>query len=242
MLLQVIGYTFLASMATGLGALPFLWFKNLSPQWLGRCNALAGGAMLGASILLLKEGWIIQPTGLITGLIVGGLFIATIKRALKNRPKLAFTNISGASGRKALLIIGIMTLHSFAEGVGMGVSFSQGIAFGLLITIALAIHNIPEGLAVSLTLVPKKVSVGKAALWSIFSSLPQIITAIPAFLFVQQFQPFLAPGLGFSAGAMIWMCVDELLPDAVESTGLTATTSYAIGATVLMILLERIIP
>jgi len=242
LLLQVIGFTFLASLATGLGALPFVWFPNLGKAWIGRCNALAAGAMLGASIILLKEGWVIQPSGLIVGLIAGAFFISTVKRALKKRPKLSITSIKGVNGRRALLIIAIMTLHSFAEGVGMGVSFSQGIAFGLLITLALAIHNIPEGLAVSVTLVPKKTSVARAAMWSIFSSLPQMITAVPAFLFVQQFQPFVAPGIGFAAGAMIWMCIDELLPEAVSGTGMATTSLYTTGATLLMIILERLIP
>ena len=242
MLLQVFFYTLLAALVTGLGAIPLLWSKNISLAWVGRGQALAGGAMLGASVLLIREGSTIQTPGLIAGLIAGMAFIAVVHGTLKHFKNLSITHIKGAHADKILLILVIMTVHSFSEGVGIGVSFNQGIAFGLLITIALAIHNIPEGLAISLVLVPKGMSVWKAAWWSIFSSLPQLITAIPAFIFVEQFKPFLAPGLGFSAGAMIWMCAVELLPESFESIGTRATFLITTVSTIVMILLERLIP
>ncbi|MCL4454969.1 MAG: ZIP family metal transporter, partial [Deinococcus sp.] len=103
-----------------------------------------------------------------------------------------------------------------AEGGGVGVSFVGGQSFGLLITLAIAVHNIPEGLAISLVMVPKGISVMRAAGWSIFSSLPQPLMAVPAFLFVEAFKPLLPVGLGFAAGAMIWLAVAEILPDALK--------------------------
>jgi zinc transporter, ZIP family len=118
--------------------------------------------------------------------------------------------------RKALLIVGVMTMHSFTEGVGVGVSFGGGIDLGLFITLAIAVHNIPEGLAISLVLVPRGVSWSRAAFWSVFSSLPQPLMAVPAFVFVETFKPLLPYGLGFAAGAMIWMVFSELMPDALE--------------------------
>ncbi|MEO0599232.1 MAG: ZIP family metal transporter, partial [Chloroflexota bacterium] len=100
--------------------------------------------------------------------------------------------------------------------------------FGSLISAAIAIHNIPEGLAISLVLIPRGTSVLKAAGWSIFSSLPQPLVAVPAFLFVLAFRPFLPFGLGLAAGAMIWMVFDELLPEALED--MPRSTVYPIMA------------
>jgi len=102
--------------------------------------------------------------------------------------------------------------------VGIGVSFGGGQALGLFISLALAVHNIPEGLAISLVLVPRGVRWVRAAFWSIFSSLPQPLMAVPAFFFVEVFRPLLPYGLGFAAGAMIWMVFSELVPDSLEET------------------------
>jgi zinc transporter, ZIP family len=143
--------------------------------------------------------------------------------------------LRGADALKAIMIVGIMTLHSFAEGIGVGVSFGGGETLGSFITAAIAIHNIPEGLAISLVLVPRGASVAQAGLWSIVSSLPQPLMAVPAFLFVTTFEPFLPVGLGLAAGAMIWMTLAELLPDALKETPsgtVAAATSLSIAAMV----------
>ncbi|MEX0820393.1 MAG: phosphoglycerate kinase [Pirellulaceae bacterium] len=81
-------------------------------------------------------------------------------------------------------------------------------------------------LAISLVLVPRGTPIWKAATWSIFTSLPQPLMAVPAFLFVLAFQPFLPVGLGLAAGAMIWMVFAELIPDALKrASGPTVDTA-----------------
>jgi zinc transporter ZupT len=128
-----------------------------------------------------------------------------------------------------------MTAHSFAEGIGVGVSFGGGEEFGAFISIAIAIHNIPEGLAISLVLIPKGIKPWKAMLWAIFTSLPQPLIAVPAFLFVEAFRPFLPVGLGLAAGAMVWMITSELIPDALEDAKkehVATITTLAVAAMV----------
>lgn len=87
-------------------------------------------------------------------------------------------DIKGAEASKAILVVGIMTLHSFGEGSGVGVSFAgtKGLSQGILITLAIAVHNIPEGLAVSMVLASRGVSPQNAMLWSFITSLPQVST------------------------------------------------------------------
>jgi zinc transporter ZupT len=109
-----------------------------------------------------------------------------------------------------------MTVHSFSEGVAVGSAFAGGIALATFVTVAIAVHNIPEGLAISAVLRPQGASIPACAGWSIFSSLPQPVMAVPAFLFVEAFRPALPYAMGFAAGAMLLMVLHELLPGAYE--------------------------
>ena len=207
----------LTAIATGLGALPFAFAKHPTRAWLGASNAVAAGLMLAASFGLIYEGVNHGLFRTLAGALLGLGFIVTARRVLRQDEHPAvFAGMGGLDARKALLIVGVMTVHSFTEGVGIGVSFGGGEALGLFISLALAVHNVPEGLAISLVLVPRGVGWVRAAWWSVFSSLPQPLMAVPAFLFVELFRTLLPYGLGFAAGAMIWMVFSELVPDALE--------------------------
>jgi ZIP family zinc transporter len=206
----------LTAIATGLGALPFFLIHEFPRRWLGAFNALAGGLMLGASVGLINEGLVIDVPLLLAGLVTGIVLITVLNWRLEHDQGEQIAAIRKSGALKAFMIIGVMTLHSFAEGIGVGVAYGGGESLGTFITAAIAIHNIPEGLAISLVLVPRGTSPAKAGLWSIFSSLPQPLMAVPAYLLVTIFRPFLPFGLGLAAGAMLWMVVAELIPDALQ--------------------------
>jgi ZIP family zinc transporter len=228
------------ALATGLGALPFAFVGEMSRRWLGVSNAIAAGFMLSASGALLIEGAIRGVWRTAAGAAVGAVFIWGTHRALGGH-ELQLGELRGADALKGILIVGVMTLHSFAEGVGIGVSYGGGAELGIFITIAIAIHNIPEGLAISLVLVPRGASVREAAGWSIFSSLPQPLVAGLAFLFVEQFRPFLAAGLGFAGGAMIWLVLAELLPDAREELETPRLVAWLGGSLLVMSTLQLVL-
>ncbi len=207
----------LTALATGLGALPFFVFPQMSRSWLGISNSIAAGFMLGASAALFWEGADIDVARTALGALVGVGFIEVTRRRLGHQHEhLHLGVLRGADARAGLLIVTVMTVHSFTEGVGVGVSFGGGEALGVFITTAIAVHNIPEGLAISLVLVPRGVTAWRAAGWSVFTSLPQPLMAVPAFLLVEWFAPLLPAGLGFAGGAMVWMVAFELVPEARE--------------------------
>ena len=223
----------LTALATGLGALPFAFVGTMSRRWLGLSNALAAGLMIAASLSLIGEGVPLSLWRTALGVALGLVLIRLSHAVIKRHDDLHVGALRGADARKALMIVGIMTLHSFAEGIGVGVSFGGGNELGGFISAAIALHNVPEGLAISLVLVPRGVRVWTAAGWSVFSSLPQPVMAVPAYLFVTAFHPLLPIGLGLAAGAMLWMTYAELLPEAreeISATSVALTVGFSIVA------------
>ncbi|WP_435175491.1 ZIP family metal transporter [Halorussus sp. AFM4] len=132
--------------------------------------------------------------------------------------------------RTLVLVLGILTVHSFPEGVAIGVSFAE-LGFGggipilgfsvpllaVFMTVAISIHNVPEGLAISIPMRAMNVSKWRMVGAAVFSSLPQPIGAVVAFAFVRWAREFLPFGFGFAAGAMIYLVATEFIPEALET-------------------------
>jgi ZIP family zinc transporter len=172
------------------------------------------------------------------GFLLGGVFIWQSKMRLDADPTASYhlLQLEGRDAKKVLLIMAVMTLHSMTEGIGIGVSFYNA-SLGSFISATLAVHNIPEGVAIAVVMLPRGVSKLDTFLWCVASSIPQPLMAVPSYLFVEAFKPIVSVGLGFAAGAMLWVAVFELLPDASEefnSPGLTLAIA-SISATLLAI-------
>ena len=233
-------YALATALATGLGALPFLFVRNVSDGFVAYANAIAAGLMLGASFGLVAEGSEYGAGQTVAGALLGVLFILGVQKALGDRDEdeLVFGAVRGESARRMLLVLVVMTVHSFSEGVAVGVSFGGGITLATLITIAIAVHNVPEGVAITAVLRPRGISLPACAGWSVFSSLPQPLMAVPAFLFVETFRAALPYGLGFAAGAMVYMVLVELLPEAFGQGRRAGVATIASIATVGMVVFQ----
>jgi zinc transporter ZupT len=206
----------LAALAAGLGALPFAFVGSRvgEERLLRRANTAASAFMVAAGAALLWQGFGSGPWRCALGLLAGIVLMWLFRRLIGERDDLALGGLSGVDALKAVVIVAVMTVHSLAEGVGIGISYGGGQRLGILITLAIAAHNVPEGLAISLVLVPRGARVRSAAWWSVFSSLPQPLLAPFTYLFVEWFRPVFPAGLGFGAGAMLWIVWAELLPES----------------------------
>jgi len=224
---RVLGYGLVTCLTTGLGALPFAWAnaEKITEKSLAVANTVACGMMLSASVGMVVEAH--EYCGscdwqIFLGVLCGVLLISISEKLTGEEEESEIELLHGAimerkHFRKAVLIFTVMFAHSAAEGIAVGVSFSQELQsqFGFYITCLLAVHNIPEGLTVALVLVPRGVGTLQAGLIAILTSVPQPLLAVAAFVFVEMFGWLLPLGLAFAAGAMIYVSLHELLLEAV---------------------------
>lgn len=228
----------ITDLATGIGTVPFFFIKEFSSRWLVIMWGLASGIMLSASFLgLIPEGLAAareypvlgtEYLTVIAGLLTGVLLVLVAQRIVEEI-ELDPGTFEEADFKKMVLILGVLTVHSFPEGVAIGVAFAElglgaGIpvlgfaipAIAITMTIAISIHNIPEGIAISIPFKASGVSNWKTMGAAIFSSVPQPIGAVLAFLFVTQARTLLPIGYGFAAGAMIYLVLTEFVEEAFE--------------------------
>ncbi|QCC47703.1 ZIP family metal transporter [Halobellus limi] len=237
---------FITALATGLGAVPFFFVSDVSDRWNVALWGIASGIMLSASVfgLVLEalgeyvqvslSGVAVEPIPRLDLLLLGigllaGVVLVFVAHDLIEGADVDPHQYAEADFKKLVLILGVLTVHSFPEGVAVGVSFADlGIEGGtqlfgfvvpvlaIFMTVAISIHNVPEGVAISIPLRSMGVANWKLVWWSVFSSLPQPIGAVIAFYFVRVAREFLPAGFGFAAGAMIYLVLTEFIPEARE--------------------------
>lgn len=220
----------ITALATGLGALPFFLVDDIPDRWNVVLWGLSSGIMVSASVFgLLLEGLAVGTLADIVLGVVAGVLLVVIGHRIITNAEVDPRQYAEADFKKLILILGILTVHSFPEGIAVGVSFADlnlgtGPSFvgftipilAIFMTLAISIHNVPEGTAVSIPLRAMGVSNWRLVFWAIFSSLPQPIGAVIAFGFVRFAREFLPFGFGFAAGAMVYLVLTEFIPEALE--------------------------
>ncbi|NKE35308.1 ZIP family metal transporter [Natronococcus sp. JC468] len=218
------------ALATGLGAVPFLFLEEISDRRNVVLWGFSSGVMISASVFGLVDEGLAEgtPFQIAVGMAAGVVLVVVARDVIVDAdvdPR----EYEEADFKKLVLILGVLTVHSFPEGVAVGVSFADlGLEGGVpvlgftvpvlavFMTLAISIHNVPEGTAISIPLRSMGVSEAKMIWWAVFSSLPQPIGAVIAFYFVRVAREFLPFGFGFAAGAMIYLVLSEFVPEALE--------------------------
>jgi ZIP family zinc transporter len=230
----------LTALATGLGAIPFFLVEEIGDRWNVALWGIASGIMVAASVFgLIQEGLaVVDGTALDAALLIGpgalaGVALVVVGHEVLSGADLDPKEYEAADFKKLVLILGILTVHSFPEGVAVGVSFAElgiddpslatvsvaGLTLPVLavfMTVAISIHNVPEGVAIAIPLRSMGVGEWRMVWWAVFSSLPQPIGAVLAYYFVTVAERLLPAGFGFAAGAMVYLVATEFVPEALE--------------------------
>jgi ZIP family zinc transporter len=206
-----------AGLATGVGSLPVLLLMRPSERVMDAMLGFAAGVMLAAtafSLILpaIDEGGIWMTVG---GLALGVAFLILLDRFI---PHMHF--ISGPEGppsnlRRIWLLILAITIHNIPEGLSVGVSFgTEDIAAGTVLAFAIGLQNMPEGLAVALPLVREGYGRGRAVWYATLTGLVEPVAGLLGVSLVIIFATLLPLGLAFAAGAMLYVVVDEIIPES----------------------------
>ncbi len=219
LLVEVFVAALVTDLATGLGAFPFFFVDEIPEAYNGLAWGLAAGLMVAASFIDL-----VFPAlgiGTVSDLLLGGgigLGFYLLGERVVRSVEFDFEDIHDAdSVARIILILGVLTVHSFPEGFAIGLAFISDIeGLGLILALVIAVHNIPEGLAISIPLKAEGVSTWRCVGYAILSSVPQPIAAVAIVLLTDILQQYLAIGFGFAAGAMLALVGLEMVPEGLE--------------------------
>ena len=241
---------------TAAGASIVLFTKQVNRKFLDAMLGFAGGVMIAASFwaLLAPSIEMAEEVGLppwlpaAVGFLAGGLFMRLIDKILPHLhlgfPDSEIEGVKTSWQRSTLLVLAI-TLHNIPEGLAVGVAFGAAASglgsatFGAAVALAIGIgiQNFPEGTAVSLPLRREGLSRWKSLWYGQLSGMVEPVAGVLGAAAVLVFYPILPFALSFAAGAMIFVVIEEVIPESqIGKFGDIATLGTILGFTVMMVL------
>jgi len=240
---------------TALGASFVFFFKNMNRVVLDGMLGFTGGVMVAASFWSLLapaiemsegEGFVkVIPAAV--GFLLGAIFIFGLDKTLPHL-HINFKETEGIKSpwqRTTLLVLAI-TLHNIPEGLAVGVLFG-GVAAGIpeasiagavTLAIGIGIQNFPEGIAVSMPLRRMGMSRWKSFMYGQSSAIVEPIAGVVGAVAVTFFTPLLPYALAFAAGAMIFVVVEEVIPETQQDKNTDIATLGFIGGFIVMMTLD----
>ena len=252
--LDVLAGTGMTFAATAFGAAVVFFFRSepkerISQLFLG----FASGIMIAASVwsLIIPSIEMAQESGTVAwlpaagGFAFGGVFLFALDRLLPHehsRPD-GCEGIPSGLGHSAMLFFAV-TLHNIPEGMAVGLSFAVAgegggvsLAAAYALAIGVALQNFPEGAIISLPLVSEGTGKRRAFLYGMLSGVVEPLGALLTIWAARLVVPLLPYLLSFAAGAMMYVVVEELIPEMSEGKHSdTGTILFAVGFVLMMIL------
>lgn len=242
-------------LVTAMGAAFVFFFKELNRKWLDGMLGFTGGVMIAASYwsllapaIEMSQGngfWKVVPAA--AGFLLGALFLFYLDKILPH----IHINFQEAEGvpsgwHKTTLLVLAITLHNIPEGLAVGVLFG-GVASGvpeasipaaLTLAIGIGLQNFPEGIAVAMPLRRMGVSRKKSFLYGQASAMVEPVAGVLGAIAVTFFAPILPYALAFAAGAMIFVVVEEVIPETQLDKHTDIATLGFIGGFLVMMTLD----
>jgi ZIP family zinc transporter len=238
--------TFGTYLLTAVGTLPVLMFRTAPRRLMDAMMGFAAGVMTAASCWSLLVPAIdlggVSPA--VVGLVLGGGFIYAADQLLPHLhgefPDEATAEGPQVAWQRSTLLMLAMTLHNFPEGLAVGVRFGGGdLGAATALAIGIGLQNVPEGLAIALPLRRGGMSRGRAFFWGQLSAAIEPLAGAMGAALVLASAAVLPYGMAFAAGAMLYVVVEELIPETVRSGATDVATLGFIGGFAVMMALDN---
>ncbi len=242
---------------TALGSSGVFFARSVNRRLLEGMLGFAAGVMIAASFWSLlapaiemgEEGPMPAWLPAVIGFLLGGAFLYLLDKILphlhRGMPIEASEGIQTTWQRSVLLVLAI-TLHNIPEGLAVGVAFgaaaaglpSATVAGGAVLALGIGLQNFPEGLAVSMPLRGEGFSRRKSFWYGQMSGMVEPLAGVVGAAAVLLMRPLLPYALSFAAGAMIYVVIEQLIPESQRSQETDIATLGAMGGFALMMLLD----
>lgn len=239
------------ALATGAGALPVLFTRTVSAATQTVMLGFSAGVMLAASFFSLLLPSIEAATQMTGGALSGGLLTAAALMLgatllmLMDKVVPHEHEIQGRHGlhaeafRRVWLFVFAITLHNVPEGLAVGVAFgAEDISAGLPLALGIGLQNMPEGLAVAIAMLSLQYSRSQAVLIALGTGLVEPIGGLLGAGAMVVSGALLPWGLGFAAGAMLFVISHEMIPESHRNGRETSATVGLFAGFVLMMLFD----
>lgn len=222
--------------ATVVGAVAGLLFKRISHRFSDIVLSFAAGIMLAAAILglvlpSLEYGGKYALAVTVAGIFAGALCLNLIDRLVPHLHRLMGTDTephSNADLNKVLLFVLAIAIHNLPEGIAAGVGFGSGDNAGaLVIAGGIALQNIPEGMVIIVPMLAAGVSPRKTFICAIFTGLIEVIGTLAGYFAVSISSAVLPFALAFAGGTMLYVISDEMIPET-HAHGSERGATYAL--------------
>ena len=237
---------------TSLGAAVVLLFKRVKKNTMDIMLSISAGIMLAASFfsLILPAINMASNLGLCSwltvsiGFILGGILLFISDKLFDKKMKFSKKNFL----KRSFMLIFSITVHNIPEGMAIGVAFGSIIygidgatlAAAILLAIGIGIQNFPEGTAVSMPLRRDGMSTKKAFLIGCLSGIVEPISALIGAILVLKVQYLLPILLAFASGSMIYVVVQELIPESQNNSRKDLMTLFTIAGFIIMMIFDII--
>jgi len=254
--LQALIGTLFTWFLTALGAAGVFFARELNRKVLDSMLGFAAGVMIAASFwsLLAPAIEMAENMGMpsflpaVVGFVLGGIVLRGIDKVLPHlHPGLKISEAEGihTKWQRSILLVLAITIHNIPEGLAVGVAFGA-VAYNLppatfaaavALAFGIGIQNFPEGMAVSMPLRREGLSRGRAFFWGQLSGMVEPVAGVLGALAVLAARPVLPYALSFAAGAMIFVVIEDLVPEAQRGGNTDAATMGGmLGFAVMMFL------